>query len=402
MTVTVESVTPWGKREDWCGDGSCGITEADDLRVLLRYEVSVPDDYEGDFDASRCPGELSVLNGNDDEALRPYQDLNGDTSDINGAILPGATKFGIAGFAVSKDYQDEEFVLTSACGTGIPTLTLADYAGLESDEFADKMAEAQEAEDALQKGRFIGTLNVSAGSASPSDSTSVDDQDSAAVADAEDDSLGVEAILPSDKELTEVIGVQWNTGRESVAKAESTLSNELANGISASDIEGVSPSSCAVSALAAGTGLPVDLQDSLVEHASAAKRPTSDIASDRLYFWGVDAYRLESGEAQRFMDLLADAGTTCQEATVLSASGTPMPFGALRSLDDKSGPSGSAYVAYSDIAGVVITEAIGDVIYVHFLDPKDKYLDRAANLYNEKMDELAAQAGIEREIVALG
>jgi hypothetical protein len=403
MSVSVDSVTPWGKREDWCGDASCGVTQADDLRVLLRYEVSVPDDFQGDFDPSRCPGELTVVNGNDDEAVRPYQDLQGETSDISGSILPGASKFGVAGFAVSKDYEDQEFVLTSACGTGEPSFTLADYAGLDSDEFENKIREVQEANDDLQKGTYIGLLTPEESSARTEDSTTVDDQGSDTVAKIEDGSLGIRTILPTDGELTEVVGVKWNSGSADISDAQSRLSNELAEQRLPGDVEGVSPSVCAVSAIAAGTGLPVDLQDSFIEHATAFRQPTSDIAYNRLSLWGVDAYLLKSGEAERLMGELADAGVTCQEdATVLSASGTPIPFGAVRSLDARSGPSGTAYVAYSSLVGPMVTEAIGDVLYVHHLNSSIDYLDQVGTLYNAKMDELASQMGVQRKAVALG
>jgi hypothetical protein len=101
MTVSVERVEAWGDKDDYCGDGSCGISNPDDLRWVLKYEVSVPETMNKPFDPSRCPGELQILNGNDDESIIG---VSGDYARfLDGNIFPGATKFGVDEYSIEKD-----------------------------------------------------------------------------------------------------------------------------------------------------------------------------------------------------------------------------------------------------------------------------------------------------------
>ena len=58
MTLEVVKKEPWGSTDDYCGDGSCGVSNPDDLRWVLHYEVSVPKDMPAPFDPMSCPGEL--------------------------------------------------------------------------------------------------------------------------------------------------------------------------------------------------------------------------------------------------------------------------------------------------------------------------------------------------------
>lgn len=104
-----------GEPDDLCGDGSCGVLEPEDTTVTIRYDVTVPDDYAGGpFDASYCELSAGVVNGNDDEAITGL--AGGYYSPIDGAILPGASKFGIDEFVVDAEHAGDEFLLTTACG----------------------------------------------------------------------------------------------------------------------------------------------------------------------------------------------------------------------------------------------------------------------------------------------
>lgn len=120
MKLSIDRVEPWGDRDDFCGDGSCGIANPDDTRVVLKYEVSVPDDAGQPFDASSCPGQLYPTGGTDDDALSGiYGDFN---KPIDGKVFPGATKTGFDEYYVEKAYADQEFYIESSCGD-------ADYSG---------------------------------------------------------------------------------------------------------------------------------------------------------------------------------------------------------------------------------------------------------------------------------
>jgi hypothetical protein len=114
MTLSVQTVEPYGKKDDFCGDGSCGVALPDDTRVAIKYEVTVPDDYADSFDPYSCPGELHVASGNDDDA---FGLVAGDLyRSLDGSILPGTTKFGVEEYYIKKDYIDEEFYIESSCG----------------------------------------------------------------------------------------------------------------------------------------------------------------------------------------------------------------------------------------------------------------------------------------------
>ena len=114
MKLTVDRVEPWGRKDDFCGDGSCGIANPDDTRVVLKYEVTVPSDASEPFDAFSCPGLMYPTSGNDDDALgSAYGDF---AKPIEGKIFPGSTKTGFDEYYVEKAYADQEFYIESSCG----------------------------------------------------------------------------------------------------------------------------------------------------------------------------------------------------------------------------------------------------------------------------------------------
>lgn len=114
MKLTVDRVELWGKKSDFCGDGSCGIADPDDTRVVLKYEVTVPADASEPFDASSCPGQMYPTSGSDDDAL---SGVFGDfAKSIDGKIFPGATKTGFDEYYIEKAYADQAFYIESACG----------------------------------------------------------------------------------------------------------------------------------------------------------------------------------------------------------------------------------------------------------------------------------------------
>lgn len=129
MDTKVEKVEPWGgTSDDFCGDGSCGIADPDDTRFVLRYTVTVPDDFEGKFDPYSCPGEFEPMNGNSDEA---GSGVAGDYSrSLGDVILPGTTKFGVTEQYIEKAYAKETFYILSTCG---------DPEGMETAHFEGKI-----------------------------------------------------------------------------------------------------------------------------------------------------------------------------------------------------------------------------------------------------------------------
>jgi len=114
MRTTVTKVEPWGERDDFCGDGSCGIADRDDTRFVLRYEVTVPKTLPEPLDVSGCPGDLHVESGNDDEAFSSV--LGDDYRAIGDKITPGNTKFGVNEYYIEKAYVRQAFYLESTCG----------------------------------------------------------------------------------------------------------------------------------------------------------------------------------------------------------------------------------------------------------------------------------------------
>jgi len=114
MSLSVDRTEPWGDLDDFCGDGSCGVANPDDTRVVLRYDVTVPDDASEPFDASSCPGDLNVMSGNSDEALSGV--AGAYDRDIDGKIFPGQSKFGLAEYYIEKAYASGEFYIESSCG----------------------------------------------------------------------------------------------------------------------------------------------------------------------------------------------------------------------------------------------------------------------------------------------
>lgn len=116
MKLQVTKVEPWGDTDDFCGDGSCGVANPNDTRLVLKYTVKVPADYSQPFDPTSCPGELHVRNGNDDDALGG---VFGDYSkELGGKIFPGDTKYGVDEYYIEKKYADAQFYLESSCGAG--------------------------------------------------------------------------------------------------------------------------------------------------------------------------------------------------------------------------------------------------------------------------------------------
>ncbi len=114
MTLSITRQEPWGETDDYCGDGSCGVSHPNDLRVVLEYSVSVPEEAEQPFDPSSCPGQLQIASGNDDEAIIG---VAGDyASYLDGKVLPGQTKTGADEYSIARSAVGEEFYIESTCG----------------------------------------------------------------------------------------------------------------------------------------------------------------------------------------------------------------------------------------------------------------------------------------------
>lgn len=114
MRTFVLKIEPWGKRDDFCGNGSCGVADPDDTRFVLKYEIIVPPAYPGPFDPLHCPGSMHVASGNDDEA---FGSVAGDNArGLSEDIFPGRTKFGVKEYYIEKAYVDGDFYVESTCG----------------------------------------------------------------------------------------------------------------------------------------------------------------------------------------------------------------------------------------------------------------------------------------------
>lgn len=114
MTLNIEKIEPWGDFSDYCGDGSCGVSHPDDLRVLIGYDVSVPEDAAEPLDGDLyCPGELETVNGSTGDLVIG---VAGDYASELGTVLPGATKHGVSELSIDKSLIGQEFFLASTCG----------------------------------------------------------------------------------------------------------------------------------------------------------------------------------------------------------------------------------------------------------------------------------------------
>lgn len=114
MKLVVDRVEPYGQKDDFCGDGSCGVANPDDTRVVLRYEVTVPDTAAEPFDPIMCPGLMYPTSGSEDDAL--HQAYGPYSKSLSGKIFPGSSKTGVVEYAVEKAYADQEFYIESSCG----------------------------------------------------------------------------------------------------------------------------------------------------------------------------------------------------------------------------------------------------------------------------------------------
>lgn len=114
MDLAVQKIAPAGRTDDLCGDGSCGVIEPEDTVFLLKYTVTVPADHDGPFDASSCPGELHARSGNDEDAF--IATVGDQAKSLDGDIMPGASKYGVAEWVIKKAHASEQFYLESTCG----------------------------------------------------------------------------------------------------------------------------------------------------------------------------------------------------------------------------------------------------------------------------------------------
>jgi hypothetical protein len=114
MTTKVIRIEPWGERDDYCGDGTCGVSHPDDTRMVLRYTVTVPKSLAGTFDPSSCPGDMHVASGNDDES---FIMVAGDHyKALDGNMMPGSAKYGDVEYSIAKGARNQEFFIESYCG----------------------------------------------------------------------------------------------------------------------------------------------------------------------------------------------------------------------------------------------------------------------------------------------
>jgi hypothetical protein len=113
MKTQVIRIEPWGKKDDYCGDGSWGVSNPDDTRMMLRFTLSVPKSFRGTFDPSRCPEDTHVATGNDEDS---FNSVAGDYhKSLDGKMLPGATKYGDNEYSIEKAIK-QDFCIESSCG----------------------------------------------------------------------------------------------------------------------------------------------------------------------------------------------------------------------------------------------------------------------------------------------
>ena len=113
LALSVKSVEPWSNDDESCSHDSCEVATPQDVRLVLKYEVTVPDDFARSLDAMGCPGDLSVVWANHDEALTGV--MVGLPQLIE-PILPGQTQSRVAEHYIAKSYVGQKFMVESACG----------------------------------------------------------------------------------------------------------------------------------------------------------------------------------------------------------------------------------------------------------------------------------------------
>ena len=103
------------------------MSRPNDLRWVLHYKVSAPATVANPIDLSSCPGDLHIVNGNDDKA---FVSVDGDyASNPGDKVLPGATKSGDAEFSISRASVGKDFYLESMCGDSVSGEEIACHQG---------------------------------------------------------------------------------------------------------------------------------------------------------------------------------------------------------------------------------------------------------------------------------
>lgn len=393
MSLSIEALEPWGVREDWCGNGRCGITEPDDLRLLLRYEVRVPDDFEGDFNTWACPGQLTVKEGNDEEAIKGYQASDGSTLELSGTISRGSTKYGVEGYAIAKEYADADFLLSSICGANAKELGLEGLIGASQEDLEQRIKDVEDQQKNTERVLFAGKLNATA---SPDTGTS------AAVTAVPT----AESLVPSAKELTNLNNAPWGTTLELDWSGGAMPPADVAEPISFGKFGEIEPPSCTGAAFMAVGGVPMNLAAETKDFSIGYTEDDRKITDDRLSSWHVQVLKLEPGRAQEIVSDAAKPIVQCKSSTYAGAGGMRVPLGLIGDIkaDGTTTPTAASKIQvlnYGFKPSLVILEALGDALVYTDMWATEPYMGAALDLYNAKMDEAAKAAGISREPLAL-
>lgn len=121
MTTSVVGFSPI---EEALEDGNWDLSEYQPGTHLLelRYEVSVPVDYERSFTRAGwyCPGAVSSLNGAGDSVTGMefigFGEADSPSVSLNEDIFPGGTKWGVATYVVSPEASVDVLILQTSCG----------------------------------------------------------------------------------------------------------------------------------------------------------------------------------------------------------------------------------------------------------------------------------------------
>ena len=104
------------------GNWDVSAYESGSYLLELRYEISVPENYERSFTRTGlyCPGSLSSLNGAGNSVTAidfiGFGEEDSPSVSLYEDIFPGGTKWGVATYVISPGLSEDTFILQTTCG----------------------------------------------------------------------------------------------------------------------------------------------------------------------------------------------------------------------------------------------------------------------------------------------
>lgn len=230
--------------------------------------------------------------------------------------------------------------------------------------------------------------------------------------------------LPSNRQMSKIQGYKFKESDDWVGDADegpewsnsAPLTKKQKKQMRFGNVASVRPENCVLNAGFHGYGWPVKLSNSDVMKAVAFSARDNDnpfYGKDKVRRWETVAYVLPPGEAQLWADDIANMTYKCRKYSYRDSEGNLERVN-LRRLYPKGESifmSGSAYVLIADpdtggnpVFFASMWEPLGDTLYITYVTlytGDESVIGRASDVYNVLADNLADEAGVEREPVDL-